>query len=89
MLMLKNNNVRFTFKFSSAIIDVSYRLANDSDLSRSPPGAYTSNPPPSNRDGFPATDKPPVLPPHLLNVILNKDTAPHVGHPFCFIFNRI
>lgn len=52
--------------------------ATDSDLARSPPGAYDQQWPPLNRDEFSPSDKPPFLPPHLLNIILNKDTAAHV-----------
>ena len=44
----------------------------------SPPGSYDQNWPPTNRDEFSPSDKPPFLPPHLLNIILNKDTAAHV-----------
>ena len=55
--------------------------ATDTDLSRSPPGAYDQNWPVKNSEEFSASDKPPVLPPHLLNIILNKDTAAHVRHP--------
>jgi len=51
--------------------------SNDPEAARSPPGSYVQNWPPTNREEFPATDKPPVLPPHLLNIILNKDTAAH------------
>lgn len=51
---------------------------SDTDLSRSPPGSYEQNWPPTNREEFSPTDKPPFLPPHLLNIILNKDTAAHV-----------
>ena len=53
-------------------------VANDTDLSRSPPGSYEQQLPPANREEFSPTDKPPFLPPHLLNIILNKDTAAHV-----------
>jgi hypothetical protein len=52
--------------------------ANDPEMARSPPGAYDQNWPPANREEFSPTDKPPFLPPHLLNIILNKDTAAHV-----------
>jgi hypothetical protein len=48
-------------------------------LARSPPGSYDQNWPPANREEFSPTDKPPFLPPHLLNIILNKDTAAHVN----------
>jgi len=50
----------------------------DSDLARSPPGTYDQIWPPANREeAFSPTDKPPFLPPHLLNIILNKDTSAH------------
>ena len=58
------------------------QIANESDMSHSPPGSYTSTWPLTNRESFSATDKPPVLPPHLLNIILNKDTAEHVRTTF-------
>jgi len=51
--------------------------SNDSDMARSPPGSYEQNWPLTNQKEFSQTDKPPVLPPHLLNIILNKDTAAH------------
>lgn len=57
--------------------NVNKQQSHDSDLSRSPPGNYHSVWPPVNREGFLPNDKPPVLPPHLLNIILNKDTADH------------
>ena len=47
-------------------------------MARSPPGSYDQSWPITNREGFSPTDKPPFLPPHLLNIILNKDTAAHV-----------
>lgn len=53
-------------------------IANDPDMARSPPGSYDQNWPPPSRDEFSPSDKPPFLPPHLLNIILNKDTAAHV-----------
>ncbi|CAF1128483.1 unnamed protein product [Rotaria sordida] len=51
--------------------------STDTDLARSPPGSYEQNWPPANQKEFSQTDKPPFLPPHLLNIILNKDTAAH------------
>jgi len=49
----------------------------DTDMARSPPGSYEQTWPPTNQKEFPQTDKPPFLPPHLLNIILNKDTSAH------------
>jgi len=57
--------------------DLSKLHSNDPDAARSPPGSYEQNWPPANREEFSPTDKPPFLPPHLLNIILNKDTANH------------
>ncbi|CAF1511227.1 unnamed protein product [Adineta ricciae] len=51
--------------------------ASDSDMARSPPGSYEQSWPAANQKDFPQSDKPPILPPHLLNIILNKDTAAH------------
>ncbi|CAF0924777.1 unnamed protein product [Rotaria sp. Silwood1] len=51
--------------------------ANDPQMARSPPGLYDQTWPPTSREEFPPGDKPPVLPPHLLNIILNKDTSAH------------
>ncbi|CAF1235917.1 unnamed protein product [Adineta steineri] len=51
--------------------------SEDPDMARSPPGSYDQNWPPANREEFSPSDKPPFLPPHLLNIILNKDTAAH------------
>ncbi len=52
-------------------------LKDSDDLSKSPPGEYS--------DEFPIRgvntlhmDKPPYLPPQLLNIVLNKDTAVRV-----------
>ncbi|KAF0304910.1 5'-AMP-activated protein kinase subunit beta-1 [Amphibalanus amphitrite] len=46
------------------------------DLSGSPPGSYGREPPPSRAAAWEsrAASQPPALPPHLLQVILNKDT---------------
>jgi len=57
--------------------NVNKQQSNDHDTARSPPGSYDQNCPPTNREEFSPTDKPPFLPPHLLNIILNKDTAAH------------
>ncbi len=54
-------------------------IATDSDIARSPPGSYEQDWPPTIQKEFAQTDKPPFLPPHLLNIILNKDTAAHVN----------
>jgi len=56
-------------------------------MSHSPPGSYDQNWPPTNREEFSPSDKPPFLPPHLLNIILNKDTAAHVKL-FSFVKNN-
>jgi len=53
-------------------------------MARSPAGSYEQNWPPANQKEFSQTDKPPFLPPHLLNIILNKDTAAHVNSFFSF-----
>lgn len=55
-------------------------------MAHSPPGSYDQNWSPTNREEFSPTDKPPFLPPHLLNIILNKDTAAHVNF---FLFSKI
>ena len=57
-------------------------------MARSPPGSYDQNWPITNREEFSPTDKPPFLPPHLLNIILNKDTAAHVKFSFIFTNNK-
>lgn len=57
----------------------SFCLAVDSDMARSPPGSYEQDWPPTSPKEFAQSDKPPFLPPHLLNIILNKDTAAHVN----------
>jgi hypothetical protein len=64
-------------------------IANDPDMARSPPGSYEQNWPPTNPGDFSSTDKPPFLPPHLLNIILNKDTAAHVKQFFFSLKKRI
>ncbi|CAF1458935.1 unnamed protein product [Adineta steineri] len=57
--------------------NINKQQSNDSDMARSPPGSYDQTWPPTNLKEFPQTDKPPILPPHLLNIILNKDTSAH------------
>lgn len=47
---------------------------NIDDLSRSPPGEYSDDYPNSGVNVLPM-DKPPYLPPQLLNIVLNKDTS--------------
>lgn len=44
------------------------------DLSKSPPGEYTDEIPTRGLNSL-ALDKPPYLPPQLLNIVLNKDTS--------------
>lgn len=44
------------------------------DLSRSPPGDYTDDIPIRGFNSI-SLDKPPYLPPQLLNIVLNKDTS--------------
>jgi hypothetical protein len=46
-------------------------------LSSSPPGEYTDEFPIRGVTAF-NSDKPPYLPPQLLNIVLNKDTAAKV-----------
>jgi hypothetical protein len=59
-------------------------------MARSPPGSYEQTYPLTNQKDFPQTDKPPFLPPHLLNIILNKDTAAHVNSfPFFVTTNKL
>ena len=49
-------------------------LTSNDDLSRSPPGEYTDELPLRGLN-YMALDKPPYLPPQLLNIVLNKDTS--------------
>jgi len=49
-------------------------LQNADDLSRSPTGDYTDEFPTRGINTL-AVDKPPYLPPQLLNIVLNKDTS--------------
>lgn len=44
------------------------------DLSKSPPGEYTDELPTRGLNSM-SLDKPPYLPPQLLNIVLNKDTS--------------
>ena len=60
------------------------------DLSRSPPGNYTDEMPVRGLNAL-SLDKPPYLPPQLLNIVLNKDTSARVVYLasyllFCFFF---
>jgi hypothetical protein len=48
------------------------------DLSRSPPGEYTDEMPMRGLNSSLSLDKPPFLPPQLLNIVLNKDTSARV-----------
>jgi hypothetical protein len=57
-------------------------------MARSPPGLYEQDWPPTNQKEFSQTDKPPFLPPHLLNIILNKDTSAHVKLLFFVLYNK-
>lgn len=63
---------------SFSFINYTYIIETRPEMARSPPGQYDRAWPPTNREEFSPTDKPPFLPPHLLNIILNQDTAPHV-----------
>lgn len=45
--------------------------SNNQQLSGSPPGSYSQHIPNTTADGGPAVN-PPILPPHLLQVILNN-----------------
>lgn len=83
-----------TFSFDFIIIFLPLATATaaaavDTDLARSPPGSYEQTWPPANQKEFSQTDKPPFLPPHLLNIILNKDTAAHVSFFFLSLRNFI
>lgn len=49
------------------------------ELSSSPPGEYAQEIPLRPSGG--KQSGPPILPPHLLQVILNKDTPAHVSTP--------
>jgi len=53
-------------------------LKDIDDLSRSPPGEYSDDYPNSGVNVLPV-DKPPYLPPQLLNIVLNKDTSVRVN----------
>ncbi|CAF4002859.1 unnamed protein product [Rotaria magnacalcarata] len=62
---------------SSQSSSINKQKPNHPEMARSPPGLYDHTWPPANREEFSPTDKPPFLPPHLLNIILNQDTAAH------------
>ncbi|CAM4890114.1 unnamed protein product [Rotaria socialis] len=62
---------------SSQSANLVKQQSTDTDMARSPPGSYEQTWPPTTQKEFSQTDKPPFLPPHLLNIILNKDTAAH------------
>jgi hypothetical protein len=49
--------------------------AGNDDLSRSPPGEYSDEIPVRGLNSLSQLDKPPYLPPQLLNIVLNKDTS--------------
>lgn len=49
-------------------------VQSNDDLSSSPPGEYTDEIPIRGLNSM-ALDKPPFLPPQLLNIVLNKDTS--------------
>jgi hypothetical protein len=46
-------------------------------LSKSPPGEYSDEVPVRGLNSM-SLDKPPYLPPQLLNIVLNKDTSARV-----------
>lgn len=62
---------------NSQSTNLSKQKSLDSDNAQSPVGSYEQTWPLQNPKEFSQSDKPPVLPPHLLNIILNKDTAAH------------
>lgn len=51
-------------------------IQNNDDLSKSPTGSYTDEIPIRGLNSM-SLEKPPYLPPQLLNIVLNKDTMPH------------
>jgi hypothetical protein len=55
-----------------------YLIKGNDDLSKSPPGEYTDEMPPLRGLNSFTVDKPPYLPPQLLNIVLNKDTSARV-----------
>ena len=57
-------------------------------MARSPPGSYEQTWPLASQKEFSQTDKPPFLPPHLLNIILNKDTAAHVNSFHLYTYKK-
>ncbi|XP_023816451.1 uncharacterized protein LOC101155912 isoform X4 [Oryzias latipes] len=61
------------FEVFDALMVDSQKSSDMSDLSSSPPGPYHQDPyVPKQEEKF---KSPPILPPHLLQVILNKDTG--------------
>uniref|UniRef100_A0A8C7TPC6 Protein kinase, AMP-activated, beta 1 non-catalytic subunit, a n=1 Tax=Oncorhynchus mykiss TaxID=8022 RepID=A0A8C7TPC6_ONCMY len=61
------------FEVFDALMVDSQKCSDMSDLSSSPPGPYHQDPyTPKQEEKF---KSPPILPPHLLQVILNKDTG--------------
>lgn len=54
-----------------------YKCKGADDLSKSPPGEYTDDIPIRGFNSI-SLDKPPYLPPQLLNIVLNKDTSAKV-----------
>lgn len=73
----------FFFFFPHTWMFFSFTL---SDLSSSPPGPYHQEPyVPKQEEKF---KSPPILPPHLLQVILNKDTGISVSFFICTLFSR-
>ncbi|XP_056585621.1 5'-AMP-activated protein kinase subunit beta-1b [Triplophysa dalaica] len=60
------------FEVFDALKTDSEKCADISDLSSSPPGPYHQDPYTKSEDRL---RSPPILPPHLLQVLLNKDTG--------------
>lgn len=56
------------------------------DLSKSPPGEYVDEIPIRGFNSI-SLDKPPYLPPQLLNIVLNKDTSARVNTLFILFFS--
>jgi hypothetical protein len=52
------------------------KIIDNDDLSKSPNGSYTDEIPIRGLNSM-SLEKPPYLPPQLLNIVLNKDTMPH------------
>ena len=70
-------------------------IVTGTDVAGSPPGEYAQEVPTRKPGEKPSG--PPILPPHLLQVILNKDTPAHVSmvkitfdgtHDYWFSFNK-